>query len=55
MRMEIHSSETLKGMLKSCIKGGNSEMEQEIKSVLDSKGVPYEEPDLEFGWPSSSG
>jgi len=55
MGIEAHNSKILRGMLKSCIKGKNSTMEREIKKVLDSRNDPYEEPDLEFGWPSSSG
>ncbi len=55
MGMESHSDETLKVMLESCIKGKNFVMEQDIRKVLDSRSVSYEEPGLEFGWPSSSG
>ena len=54
MGMEVHNSETLKIMLKSCIKGNNSTMEQKIRKILDSRDVSYEEPDPVFGWPSSS-
>jgi len=55
MGMETHSDEILKGMLESCIKGNNFVMKEEIKKILDLRDVPYDEPDLVFGWLSSSG
>ncbi len=60
MGIEAYSDEQLKGMLESCIKGKNSTMEKEIRDILNSRGVSYEEllnkpfPPMVLGWSSPS-